>query len=415
MSSKRRDQLELRSAVLILVMGLSWIVLIAGVIGLLRTKESYGYRGAETATVSQTGDCTTLISNRGGSGTECAAAWTVDGRQVQGTLTTHDGGKLPSAGSDTVSAKVYGTTARTALDRGPYLWGLWAPWMVLGSGLILVSGRLLSRRINLELAGSVMDVDDARRLGLTSSDLRDPAEPPTLDDAQIQLIAEENQLGPVRFVDDHPSGFALFIVPLVILAVLVGLIFALPGLRILFIVLAVLWAAAAAYGIHALRSSTDVTAFFTEGVVDRAQDRLFAARYDHLQAAWVDTVRKDDKVTTQYRVRTQDGRELVLDRSRVGYVALGERLIRDANDARLPRMQHRLSVGAQIPFGPLTVTADGLLTEHGLVPWESVKDISIEDTDLVLRLGEQVVRVPVAQVPWAPSLVRIHDAHRRTP
>lgn len=409
MSSRRRDQLVRRSMALALVTGLSWIVLIGGVIGLLHTKESYGYRGAETATVHQTGDCTTVIRRRGASGTKCPAEWTVDGRRVQGTLTTYDGGELPAG--DTIRAKVYGTTARTTLDRRTYLWGLWAPWLVLGTALILVSGGVLSRRTGRELAGSVMDVDDARRLGLTPGNLRDPDEPPALDDPEIQRVAEENRLGPLRFVHERRAGIVL---PVLILAVLVGLAFALPALQILFLVLAVLWAAAAAYGTYVVRSSTDVTAFFAEGVVDRAQEQLYAARYDQLQSAWVDTEGTDDKVWVRYHVRTQDGRELVLDRSRVRHDALGERLIRDANDARLPRMQHRLSVGAEIPFGPLTATDRGLVTEGGLVPWDSIRDISIEGTDLVLRPGEQVMRVPVARVPWAPSLVRIFDARGRT-
>lgn len=408
MSSKRRDQLELRSAALYLLLGLSWIVLIGGVIGLLNTKESYGYRGAERATVQKTGDCTTMISRRGTGGTRCAATWTVGGELVQGTATTYKGGRLPP--SDTFVAKVYGTTARTSMDRGTYLWGLWAPWLVLATGLIVVAGTVMSRRITGELAGSVMDVDDARRLGLTPGNLHDPDEAPKLDDPEIQRAAEENRLGPVRFVQDHPTGVTI---PLLILAVLVGLAIALPGLRIVFVVLAVLWAAAAAYGTYALRSSGESTVFFAEGVVDRIKDQLFAARYDQLEAAWVDTERSGDKSWARYRLRTKDGRELVLDHSRLGYVQLGERLIRDANDARLPRMQHRLSVGAQIPFGPLTATDDGLLAGAGLLPWESFADISIEGTDLVLRSGEQQVKVPVEQIPWAPSLVRIFDARRR--
>lgn len=130
--------------------------------GVLKTPSAYGYSGGtEVVASTSAGDaCETTIVVRGpgSGGTECPATWTVDGKEVRGTLTTRYGGSSQGINGtvDSYPAVAWGTTAATGYDSFDLRWGLWSPYgLVVGVGLLWwgFGGRdgRLARKVSADL------------------------------------------------------------------------------------------------------------------------------------------------------------------------------------------------------------------------------------------------------------------------
>lgn len=131
--------------------------------GCARAPSAYGYvTGTEVvATTTEGAVCTTqVVIRRGRGGTTCPATWTVDGRTVQGTLTTHYGGPAVaiSGGPSSYRVTAWGSTAATGYDRFDLWWGLLGPAGLLLSvaGMVVGLGgmdRRLAHRVARDLDG----------------------------------------------------------------------------------------------------------------------------------------------------------------------------------------------------------------------------------------------------------------------
>lgn len=382
------------------------VMTLYGAVGSFTTLGAWGYTNAPTTTVRVGSDCELTLTRRGdGGGVDCPATWRVDGEQVSGTLTTKNGGELPEPGEATIEARVYGDTARTSLDEYDRLFGLVAPGVLLVGLVLLVLGRRNDKRAEAALAQLP---PEPLRVGGPRGGGSRVATRGTLRDRDLLRLAQERELGGVRTVHQVPLGLtgpALSVVAVVVLVVL------LPGvLRWIVLVVGLLWLALLAYATLTALRTRSTTALLEDGVVDRHQNTTVAVRYDELDGAWTET----SGSARAYRLRARDGAEVVIGPDRGGHAALGEQVLDEASRSAVPVLRHRVSVGGEALFGPLTATAAGLAFEGRFVPWAQLDEVVLEPEPtpaqgqrVVVRWGEHWWSINEDQVPWARTLVAL--------
>jgi hypothetical protein len=87
----------------------------------------------------------------------------------------------------------------------------------------------------------------------------------------------------------------------------------------------------------------------------------------------------------------------------VGFVA--DAVVRRAYGVLMPRALRRLADGKSVAVGPITVSAAGLKTKEGKLPWDEVGSVSVEQGYLVIRaLGRKRE--------WFKQLVGSVENHR---
>lgn len=75
---------------------------------------------------------------------------------------------------------------------------------------------------------------------------------------------------------------------------------------------------------------------------------------------------------------------------------LGPLLQKEIFDRRLPPAVDEINAGRTVAFGPLALSTSGITTPGGLVPWDSVRDLSAN--------AGQVVIAPAGGRPWACAI-----------
>ncbi|HEX6340724.1 DUF6585 family protein [Umezawaea sp.] len=108
-----------------------------------------------------------------------------------------------------------------------------------------------------------------------------------------------------------------------------------------------------------------------------------------------------------YRLVLPDG-ELVVFRgveqpgkmSRTDVVALGPVLQKEVSERRLPPAVEAINAGRTVDFGPLALSASGVTTPSGLVPWNSVRELSTGAGQVVLAsAGRKPGTYPIFDIP----------------
>ena len=107
-------------------------------------------------------------------------------------------------------------------------------------------------------------------------------------------------------------------------------------------------------------------------------------RWEQIEAVWYNVVRHYRNgiytgTTHNYRVRRQDGYEVVLNDRFTNVAALGDTVSNQVTGAKMPLVIAAYNAGQTITFGPLSVSRQGIQNANGtLLPWPEIKDISIQ-------------------------------------
>ncbi|HEX7733731.1 MAG TPA: DUF6585 family protein [Ktedonobacteraceae bacterium] len=130
-------------------------------------------------------------------------------------------------------------------------------------------------------------------------------------------------------------------------------------------------------------------------------------RWDQIEAAWHSVTRHYRNgiytgTTHRYRVRRNDGYEVILnDRfNKVG--ELGDLVHNSVTSAKIPQVLAAYNAGQAITFGPLSVSTQGIWNGKSMLPWAEVKDISIQSGYIAVSKAGKWLRwssQPVSAVP----------------
>ena len=152
-------------------------------------------------------------------------------------------------------------------------------------------------------------------------------------------------------------------------------------------------------------------------VVVYANGVTCTARGQTLLCRWRDVVSiKEDRGATQgslMNVHTQrwvtltDAAGTVIQfvgpQQEVGFVA--DAVVRQAYGVIMPRALRRLADGKSVAVGPITVSAAGLETKEGKLPWDEVGAVSVEK-------GYLIIRAPGRKRDWFKEALGSIENHR---
>lgn len=339
-------------------------------------------------------DCETSVSRRGNRTTECPATWTVGGTRVKGVL-TDDLGEDVRDSEGTITTSVWGGTARTTISQPGYALGLLGPWVLIAAVAVgAVSSRLEKRR----RGGDDPDVDPL--------DLTDVPELPR----DVLAAAAERGLGTplAGYASATPFGWfigaALLFGPLVYSlsqGIETAFEYGCAGAGLVAVGLGV-WKIA--------RKRRWVIAFFTNGLYHRTDKSTFISRWDETTAVVADVRVGNGHKFHKYTVWRNATDSLVIEDGWPEIEEIGRRLVRDANQAMLPRYIESFDAGNDLAFGDLKVNRDGIGFDNRFTPWASVTEFVLANGALVINANGARKQLPVAELPNVPILLALARA-----
>ncbi|TWP44990.1 hypothetical protein FKR81_40220 [Lentzea tibetensis] len=364
---------------------------------------AYTYKFGERVMVSYTGPCETTYGRRGGSTTDCPATWTVDGVEVSGELTDSVGEDIrDSSDGGAMVTSVWGSTARTQVQQPEYGLGLAGPWVLLASvALAFTSSALDKRRTRRRIAQGLED---------PNADPLDLADTP---DLTPELLALERRLGrPVaEYTSRAPIGWLLF----------GGVLFfplgysLFQGIETVFeYLVALAGAGAMVWGTIKIRRRKAWRAtFFDNGVHVRQDKRIFTCGWQEVTAVLAAVTIQGATKRHKYTVWRNSEESYVFDDDWSGIDELGQRLVRDANQAMLPRYVESFDAGVALKFADLVVNRDGLSVGNQFVPWGAVTHFALSNGMVEIRAGGVHKLQAVADTPNVPILLALANAARK--
>jgi hypothetical protein len=122
------------------------------------------------------------------------------------------------------------------------------------------------------------------------------------------------------------------------------------------------------------------------GFVDkRGSQAAQPFRWDQVEAVWYQVTRHYRNgiytgTTHRYRVRRQDGYEIVLNDRFTKVGELGDLVSNRVTNAKLPQVMAAYNAGQTVTFGPLSISRQGIQNSRGnLLPWMEIKDVSLQN------------------------------------
>jgi hypothetical protein len=101
----------------------------------------------------------------------------------------------------------------------------------------------------------------------------------------------------------------------------------------------------------------------------------------------------------RYMIVLESGRELLATHLLTDAQLLAARVERELEERLLPSLRARREAGETVTFGPVKLTAQGIATGDGVVTWERLAKVEVEDGDIVVREADgKALRVPWATV-----------------
>ncbi len=96
--------------------------------------------------------------------------------------------------------------------------------------------------------------------------------------------------------------------------------------------------------------------------------------------------------------------------------ALGRAVCDYVSRARLPGALEALARGESLPFGDITVSAEGVQGETGVIPWSSIRAVEVKDGSVRIRpegRSRPLSSAPVGTVPNLPLFMTLVERLRR--
>lgn len=133
-------------------------------------------------------------------------------------------------------------------------------------------------------------------------------------------------------------------------------------------------------------------------------------RWDQVEAIWFQIVRRYYNgiymgTNYKYRVRRQDGVEVILNDRFTNISALGELVNEQISQTKLPQVVAAYDAGQTIAFGSLSLSKQGLSNAKGtLLPWQEIKDVAVQDGVISVRKANKWLNwsnQPMSDIPNA--------------
>lgn len=213
--------------------------------------------------------------------------------------------------------------------------------------------------------------------------------------------------------------------PLAIIGMMVGIIIAdillfyiiLTLTNYIFYILIAGPIAAVAYGIYAFIDHNLRVYQFTNGIVRAKGQQVATIRWDQIDAIWIRLIRQryyiglagvfasalaSSRRTQSMTVRRVDGASFKFTNMLKGHVQLMQNIEQAVMQAHMPRAIAAYQSGQVIPFGPLTVSRQGMGNGRETIGWHEVQNVDVKRGYLqVKRTGKTFnwASVDVSKIP----------------
>ncbi len=145
----------------------------------------------------------------------------------------------------------------------------------------------------------------------------------------------------------------------------------------------------------------------TGGFVFRRGNKIEAFRWDQIEAMWQAVTKRYTNgihtgTTHKYTVRRKDGGQVIFNDRFTDVEELGNTISHEITNYQMPQAINAYNAGNTVPFGPLSISMQGISNGKELLPWSQVKDIDVKQGVVTVkkegkRLNWSSVRV--TQVP----------------
>jgi hypothetical protein len=139
-------------------------------------------------------------------------------------------------------------------------------------------------------------------------------------------------------------------------------------------------------------------------------------RWDQVEAIWFQITRRYYNgiymgTTYKYRVRRNDGLEVILNDRFTNIAALGNLVNERITQTKLPQVIAALNAGQTVTFGPLSISQAGLQNARGaLLPWQEIKGVDIQSGYIAISKAGKWLKwsnQPIANIPNALLFVSL--------
>ncbi|HCI82865.1 MAG TPA: hypothetical protein DHW02_24600 [Ktedonobacter sp.] len=212
--------------------------------------------------------------------------------------------------------------------------------------------------------------------------------------------------------------------PLAIIGMMLGVIIAdvllfyiIYSLGFILYILLAIPIAAIAYGIYAFIDYKVRVYQFTNGLVHAKGQQIATIRWDQIDAIWIKLMRQryyigiagalasalaSSRRTQNITVRRVDGATFKFTNMLRGHVQLMQGIEQAVMQAHMPRAVAAYQSGQVIPFGPLTVSRQGMGNGRETIPWQEVQSVDVKRGYLYIkRVGKTFswASVDVSKIP----------------
>lgn len=221
---------------------------------------------------------------------------------------------------------------------------------------------------------------------------------------EVSQQAGTYQLGEMRAFFRPTFTNPLAIIGLTILAIAIDIFLAVIIYSIGFIVylLVAFPIIMIIYCISALRACNLRVYLFQNGFVYARGHRLDVVRWDQVRFVWQRITRSYGRMWYRYTIERSDGAAFKLNSTLKNAGTLGQHIQQVVTQLHLPQAIAAYNTGNTIPFGPLSVSLQGLNNGKEVLPWNQQQNMLLKRGYLLIRKqgrNRNWARVAVARIP----------------
>ncbi|GCE26469.1 hypothetical protein KDA_19530 [Dictyobacter alpinus] len=217
--------------------------------------------------------------------------------------------------------------------------------------------------------------------------------------AQYQLGTFHKEYSPSI---SNPFVIAGILVGSIILdiAVLIGLLMATGYISFYLLIVPVLvliWA------IRAFQHAGWHIYVFSDGYIHVRGSQIDVFRWDLIQAVYVHLAHSRSGVKVTLQVRRGDGVLLKYGSAIRGVNELCTTIQESVTRAQLPRVIDAFNSGAQIPFGRLNISQQGINDGRQVIPWEQINGIEVQQDRVAIRQNGRIQKLKSIKAAELPN------------
>lgn len=154
---------------------------------------------------------------------------------------------------------------------------------------------------------------------------------------------------------------------------------------------------------------------FSHGFVFMRENQPDISRWEEIQAIWHQVKYHSygeygREVRHVYIIERFDGRRAVFDDKIKKVEKLGNLLGEQITNAMWPHTLASYNAGNVLPFGPLSVSRQGVSSGVALLPWTAIKEIKFDGVEVKVHQKGKLLnwaKVPVGDIPNAPLFLAL--------